>query len=449
MSSQDDYRKKSVHKLVDSSRNIKKVIIPHKLQVGKKNKSVNKSTRAKLSGSAYLADLSVRDDDAWCIFEMNCGNSSYGSQINFASGGEIKGYIYQNNTGDMGIISEVDDLWLKTQDSIIIDAKGRTTTTPTGGSGISFRTNSASKMFISNNGTVSIGTDSPDTGPILHIKSGSASHTAATTDTVVIEDSSAAILKLAAPDDSYGRISFSTSHSSNQGYITFYGSTTPTNGDRLYIGIGGSGVAYFTDSSGNNLFLDGELSEDAFFTEGHIYSSDQDLESGDAVSLTGEKIVRTTSANQKDVVGIAWYPVYKKREETGFDLFRKAGDHAPSISKRRRDSLGNYVDQGVQNESGEWVPTEEFKTHWKVASTGDTRQFSEDDSVTTLMGFKVCDQNGSIEKGDLLVSSDTAGYLMKQSDDIIRSSTAGKSMEDISFNSEGLATGVYGFLYCG
>jgi hypothetical protein len=449
MSSQDDYKKKAVHKLVDSNRNIKKVIIPHKLQVGKKNRSVNSDTRTKVSGSAYLADLSVRDDDGWCIFELNCGNSSYGTTLKFLSGGDAKGQLFQYNTGDMTLESFVDDININSQDSVSINAKGRSSTDPTSDSGIYLKTNSSTKAMIHNNGTVSIGTTTPDTGPKLHIKSGSASHTANAFNTVVIESSGAAIVRLAAPDDSYGKLGFSTSHSSNQGYITFYGSDYTTYGDRIYIGIGSNNVAYFTDSSGNNLFLDGTVSETAFFTEGHIYSSDQDLESGDAVSLIGEKIVRTTSTNQKDIVGIAWYQVYKKREADGFELFKNVGDHVSSISKRRRDSLGSYVNLGVENEAGEWVPTEEFKTHWKVASIGDTRQFSEDESVATLMGFKVCDQNGSIEKGDLLVSSNTAGYLMKQSDDIIRSSTAGKSMEDVSFNSEGLATGVYGFLYCG
>jgi hypothetical protein len=451
MSSSDDLRKKAVHKLVDSSRNIKKVIIPHKLQVGKKNRSVNSKTRSEASGSSYLADLTVRDDDGWCVFEMNCGNSSYGSQINLVSGGDRKGYIYQYNTSDMGIISLVDDIHLQTQDSIIIDAKGRDATNPTGGSGISFRTNSTSKMYIHNNGTVSIGTTTPDTGPILHIKSGStdAGHTTNAYNTVVIEDEEAAIVRLASADDSYGKIGFSTSHASNQGYITFYGSTTTTYGDRIYLGIGGSGVAYFRDSSDNNLFLDGNLSEDAFFTEGHVYSSDQDLESGDAVSLSGQKIVKTTSANQKDVVGIAWYQVYKRREEAGFEVFRNVGDHVPSESKKKRDSLGNYLDQGIQNESGEWEVTSEFKKLWKVASIGDTRQQNEGEVQTTLMGFKVCDQNGSITKGDLLVTSDTPGYLMKQLDDIIRSSTVGKAMEPVTFNSDGLASGVYGFLYCG
>ena len=40
------------------------------------------------------------------------------------------------------------------------------------------------------------------------------------------------------------------------------------------------------------------------------------------------------------------------------------GDHVPSESKKKRDSLGNYVDQGIQNESGEWEPTSEFKKLW-------------------------------------------------------------------------------------
>jgi hypothetical protein len=215
------------------------------------------------------------------------------------------------------------------------------------------------------------------------------------------------------------------------------------------LGVGNSAVAYFINSNGNSLFLDGNVSEDAFFTEGHIYSSDQDLETGDAVSLSGQKIVKTTSANQKDVVGIAWYQVYKRREEVGLEVFRNVGDHVPSESKKKRDSLGNYIDQGIQNESGEWEATPEFKKLWKVASIGDTKQHNEGEIESTLTGFKVCNQNGSVSKGDLLVTSDIPGYLMKQTDDIIRSSTVGKSMEDITFNSEGLATDVYGFLYCG
>lgn len=449
MSSQDDYKKKAVHKLVDSNRDIKKVIIPHKLQVGKKNKSVNSNTRSKLSGSAYLADLTVRDDNGWCLLEMNCGNSSYGSGFRLTSGGDLKGSLVQYNTGDMILESFVDDISVKGKDSVTIDAKGRSTTNPTNGSGIYLRTNSITKAMIHNDGTVSIGTTSPDVGAKLHIKSGSAGHETSTTTDVLIESSAATALGLAFPDDSYGLLRMQTSNSRNQAYIAGYGSDHSSAPSRMYIGVAGSSVAYFIDGDANMLFIDGTLSQEAFFTEGHIYSSDQNLESGDAVSLSGEKIVKTTTVNQKDVVGIAWYQSYKRREELGLEVFRNVGDHTPSVSKRKRDSLGNFINQGTQNEAGEWEATEEFKTYWKVASIGDTRQFSEDESVTALMGFKVCNQNGAVSKGDLLVTSDTPGYLMKQSDDIIRSSTVGKSMEDISFNSDGLATGVYGFLYCG
>ena len=64
-------------------------------------------------------------------------------------------------------------------------------------------------------------------------------------------------------------------------------------------------------------------------------------------------------------------------------------------------------------------------------------------------GFKVCNENGPIEAGDLLVTSSRPGYLMKQDDDIIRSKTVGKAMVDIVFDEDGLATNIYGFIYCG
>jgi hypothetical protein len=38
---------------------------------------------------------------------------------------------------------------------------------------------------------------------------------------------------------------------------------------------------------------------------------------------------------------------------------------------------------------------------------------------------------------------------MKQSDDIMRSYTVGKAMEDITFDGNGQATGIYGYIYCG
>jgi hypothetical protein len=49
-------------------------------------------------------------------------------------------------------------------------------------------------------------------------------------------------------------------------------------------------------------------------------------------------------------------------------------------------------------------------------------------------GVKVCNQNGDIENGDLLCSSDIEGYAMKQDDDILRNYTVGKATMDYKFN---------------
>jgi hypothetical protein len=104
------------------------------------------------------------------------------------------------------------------------------------------------------------------------------------------------------------------------------------------------------------------------------------------------------------------------------------------------------------------------KTMWKVASIGDSY---ESGSRSMLPGFKVCNQGGDVSRGDLLCSSDTAGYLMKQPTEFVITSfdgdnnpqyeerqsqcsyTVAKAMEDVTFDSSGLAVGVYGYLYCG
>ena len=77
-----------------------------------------------------------------------------------------------------------------------------------------------------------------------------------------------------------------------------------------------------------------------------------------------------------------------------------------------------------------------------TASVGDSRHKG-------CQGFNVCNEAGDINPGDLLVTSSTPGYLMKQDDDIIRSKTVGKAMEAVTFDANGQATGIYGYIYCG
>mgnify|MGYP007012451836 CR=1 FL=1 len=120
----------------------------------------------------------------------------------------------------------------------------------------------------------------------------------------------------------------------------------------------------------------------------------------------------------------------------------------------------------VYDSFGDELPENEMssKTLWRVASIGDS---FESGSSSLLPGFKVCNQGGDVSKGDLLCSSDTAGYLMKQPSEYVITSfdsgsnpiyeerqsqcsyTVAKCMEDVTFDSNGLAEQVYGYLYCG
>lgn len=125
MSSQDEYRKKPVHKLVDSNRNIKKVIVPHKTLIGKKTKSINSDTVARLSGSSSAATLTIRDDtQSWNRLELNNGSSGGGNIIKFVEGGKKRGEIYQYNSGDLVVKTFTDDLWLITNDDLYLSASG-------------------------------------------------------------------------------------------------------------------------------------------------------------------------------------------------------------------------------------------------------------------------------------------------------------------------------------
>lgn len=61
----------------------------------------------------------------------------------------------------------------------------------------------------------------------------------------------------------------------------------------------------------------------------------------------------------------------------------------------------------------------------------------------------VCGENGNIEKGDLITTSNTTGKGMKQADDIIRNYTVAKAREDVTFSSAS-DTAMIGCIYlCG
>ena len=180
-----------------------------------------------------------------------------------------------------------------------------------------------------------------------------------------------------------------------------------------------------------------ELIKDAVFTSGHQYvkQNNVSIDVGDLVKLdSNNQIIKSTTAKDTEITGILW-----KEPRSGSDAYDSLGD---TFAENERDT----------------------KTMWKVASIGDSY---ESGSRSMLPGFKVCNQGGDVSRGDLLCSSDTAGYLMKQPTEFVITSfdgdnnpqyeerqsqcsyTVAKAMEDVTFDSSGLAVGVYGYLYCG
>ena len=179
------------------------------------------------------------------------------------------------------------------------------------------------------------------------------------------------------------------------------------------------------------------LSINQQFTSGHQYvkQNNVSIDVGDLVKLdSNNQIIKSTTAKDTEIVGILW--------------------KEPKSGSAEYDSLG---DTFAENER-------DTKTMWKVASVGDS---FDSGSTSYLPGFKVCNQGGDVSRGDLLCSSDTEGYLMKQPSEWVITSfdgdsnpqyeerqsqcsyTVAKAMEDVVFDSNGLAVGVYGYLYCG
>ena len=148
---------------------------------------------------------------------------------------------------------------------------------------------------------------------------------------------------------------------------------------------------------------------DSFFSAGHVYHSDVALAPGTSVKLDGYGVTPTDSSLLTNVAGIV------------------ASCAACSAEDPIPASRGRTLTEGFAV---------------KVASIGDS-------IYKDCPGFRVCNENGAISAGDLLVTSSTPGYLMKQGDDVMRSCTVGKSMETVVFDDNGQATGVYGYIYCG
>lgn len=171
--------------------------------------------------------------------------------------------------------------------------------------------------------------------------------------------------------------------------------------------------------SPNNTSMGTVYADESGFTGVHRYLSEVDaslLLPGNSVALnSNNRLELTTASNQPNAVGI--------------------------IGKVQRIS-DNEIATGAKDSLGTEAANSGASSLVFVLSVGDTKKGE-------VRGFNVCNENGDIQPGDLLVTSSTPGYLMKQDDDIMRAKTVGKAMEAVTFDANGQATGVYGFIYCG
>ena len=193
---------------------------------------------------------------------------------------------------------------------------------------------------------------------------------------------------------------------------------------------------------------------------------DSDLTKGDLVKLDeNSEMVKSDRKEDPGIVGILWRTLKPNKPETSF---MEKQIEKWDEEKKERYNNAHYIDSMNQI-----LPEEdrEDKRIMCVAAIGDTRNYAYADDEyyedELLLGFKICNQNGSVNKGDLLCSSDVPGYLMKQpaqytvtgfndknepiyeSKQVITNITVGKSMEDVTYDSDGKAENIYGYLYCG
>jgi hypothetical protein len=119
----------------------------------------------------------------------------------------------------------------------------------------------------------------------------------------------------------------------------------------------------------------------------------------------------STGANQKGVIGIA-----------SLCVDRNISDETPAEAPTEEVSHG--MSSGLFTPTIEVADTEEWRLEYKL--------------LVNALGegqINVCGEGGTIEKGDLIVTSSMPGKGMKQADDIVRSITVAKARETVTFSS--------------
>ena len=162
---------------------------------------------------------------------------------------------------------------------------------------------------------------------------------------------------------------------------------------------------------------DGLLADSETCAEGDIIV-DSGVAHKASVSDTITNVTRSTSPNQKSVIGVFVKELSSDYIPTALTKLDTSGLGTKSILD---SSLNALLDN---------------KNPIAINSIGEGQ-------------VNVCGENGNIEIGDLIVSSSTAGKGMKQDDDIVRSCTVGKAREAVTFASASTVKQIACIYLCG
>jgi hypothetical protein len=188
--------------------------------------------------------------------------------------------------------------------------------------------------------------------------------------------------------------------------------------DRLDTAFGIDQIEFDTTGGKINFYDDAPTSggePGKFFTAGHVYPPGEDITDADkgcALILKDNKVFKSVTPNDKRIIGFMGYKTSLPSSITfqGSDNIYVVGIGDSFVRKYNRET---------------------------------------EQSEQIVFGCNFCNEGGNIETGDLFCTSSIPGYFMKQNDDSIHSYTAGKCMENITFDSSGKKQNVYCIMMCG
>ena len=164
------------------------------------------------------------------------------------------------------------------------------------------------------------------------------------------------------------------------------------------------------------------------FTGSHICYTQDTLKQGELVyAIDGWvlgvdnsliHVAKTTKAKDKRVIGVVSYA-----KDSLMDNISKN----PTLCNRT-----------IKNNEEYYELKAEYKLYIEAMQAGGFKEVS----INSLGegGLLVCAENGNIEVGDYLVSSNMSGYAMKQDDDILHNYTVAKALEAVDWANEAQTT---------